>query len=155
MLLDSNNATARVCQRNVFVLPFCFSEDITNKPSTLKQIIKKTIPMPVQSVTLTNFWPLRLFLASPMLLPSDSHADRLRRYHTMKGVNQDQLNANRQYKSAGRVNDWRSGSLIPGSNHNRHFYLCFYKILQYNKCDRSRAIVWVICSVIFCLVIGE
>lgn len=25
----------------------------------------------------------------------------------------------------------------------------------YNKCDRSRAIVWVICSVIFCLVISE
>lgn len=99
--------------------------------------------MPVQSGTLTNLWPLWLFLARPMLLPP-IHTQIDSTAITQWGVNQDQLNANRQYKSTGRVNGYK-----------RHFFLCFYKIWQYNKCGRSRAIVRVICSVIFCLVISE
>lgn len=74
--------------------------------------------------------------------------------HTLAGggvFNQNQLTSNRQYKSTGGVKDVWPGS----SNNKRHFYLCFSKILRYNEWDRSGAIVWVICRVIFCLVITE
>lgn len=68
--------------------------------------------------------------------------------HNGGGVNQDQPNVDRQYESARRVNDFQSDT-------KGTFTGVFIRCCGIISVTAAGAIVWVICSVIFCLVISE